>query len=255
MCKALSEGGQRCHSHAVKAYAAAQSVIARLDRKGITEGEERDLATERLMRAGADLATTEAGLDHLVSTTDTSQYMAGQMDRLLEQTQRGMVLAKMYEGVRSLGIQSDVERLDAADRVSRRAAAIGDALKRNGHALVGAPTAGLAAFSYGSGWPGSVTGTLVGVAIFSAAKDAAGAYSRTSGEKRTATDRVFHEELAARVANSPVELKQAAVVEIEARLAKSGWPDSKVAVSSLHLRRKAGMDRNDHLVGSALAAR
>lgn len=247
MCKALSEGGQRCHSHAVQAFDAAKTVIDRMDKKAEFWGEQRKIADEQFMRAGADLAVTAAGRDHLVSTWDAPASAIKQMDIMLEQVQRGLALADGYAHLKTLAVQPRAEKQASQDRVARRAQDAVAALRHKAGYFAAVPATGGAIYAWNSlHMPAPVMYGMGALLVGGAVRDAKSRRDRTAPlMKRSVRDEQDH--VFAQYAVGDRALAERAVNEIEDRLIKAGADEDRLAQASIALRVKARLDVNGYL--------
>ena len=247
MCKALSEGGQRCHSHAVQAFDAAKAVIDRMEKKAEFSGEQREIADEQFIRAGADLAVTAAGRDHLVATFDPSESAGSQMDVMFEQTKRGLALADDYAHMKALGVQPREEKTTAQERIARRAQDAAESLRRKAGYFAAVPATGAGIYGWNSlHMPAPAMYGMGALLVSGAVWDAKARRDRTAPVvKRSVRDEQDH--VFAQYAAANRDLNEQAVREIEARLPKVTSDRRALAMASISLRIKARMDPNAYL--------
>lgn len=207
MCKAISEGGQRCHSHAVQAFIAAKSKLDRRDEVAKTKRslrhKDRREVIEQYHRAGADLASTEAGRAHLVATWQDSATKTWShhdvANAFREQMMRGLALADHYEHLKNFGQQDAQERQAATTEIAARGSRIADTLRKA--AILGRHIPANAAFAYGAMQiPGPAKYVATGLVLVNIVSGTWVNRRRiVPTEKRTTADRGVHAMIAERV--------------------------------------------------------
>ena len=91
MCKSRREGGQRCHAHALKAFEREQAECKKAAATG--KAYVQASAGVRLEYAETDLASTEAGRDHLLKTV---HGLLG-TEKMVDAAMRGLARADKAE--------------------------------------------------------------------------------------------------------------------------------------------------------------
>lgn len=216
MCKARSEGGQRCFGHARDAFVKASAAVDRLRDRGAMIAET--VAAEgQLHRAEVDLASTAKGRAFLIESAVEDRTYGP--DRLLNSVEQGLVLADMHAKNAALGSQTDQERAAATARVANRAHSIAASLKRTAKVSWAGATFSGTPLGYAIAQPSFESSVATGMVLASSAAFTYSLSRRTApADKRSKADREVYEDALDYQARPPLSLARRAVAEIEEHL-------------------------------------